>query len=84
MTNEKFQVQVSGRFGGGLGGWRPACTGTENQTGGSDEDASTFDTYDEAEAYADHLRTTYVDARDDESGHASPRDEIRFRVVTLD
>ena len=83
MATMKFQVQVSGEFGGSVDGWRPGCAGTENQTGTSDAEASTFDTHDAAEAYADHLRSLCADPRDDESGHASPRDEVRFRVVTL-
>lgn len=37
-----YQVQVRGEFGGATGGWRPAITGTLNQTGASDEAASTF------------------------------------------
>lgn len=83
MSSVKFQVQVRGDFGGAVGGWRPACTGTENQTRTSDDAASTFDDAASAEAYADHLRTTYTDDRDDESGHTSPDRETRFRVVTV-
>ena len=67
-------VEVKGRFGGGTGGWRPAATGTENQTTLSDEEASTFDDLTSAEAYCDHLIQTYCD--DD--------DALAFRVRALD
>lgn len=38
----RYQVQVRGTFADSLGGWRPGITGTLNQTGQSDEQASTF------------------------------------------
>jgi hypothetical protein len=44
MANS-FQVQVRGVFGGTSDGWRPAITGTLNQTGLSDAEASTFESY---------------------------------------
>ncbi len=45
----KFQVQARGEFGGTSGGWRPAITGTLNQTSLSDADASTTESYGEAQ-----------------------------------
>lgn len=48
MTN-KFQVQVRGDFGGTSDGWRPAITGTLNQTGQGDDYASTAESYGEAQ-----------------------------------
>jgi hypothetical protein len=67
-------VEVKGSFGGTTGGWRPASTGTENQTGMSDEEASTFDDHLSAEGYCDHLIQTYCD--DD--------DALAFRVRAVD
>lgn len=40
-----YRVEVRGTFGG----WRPAITGTLNQTGKSDAEASTVETYADAE-----------------------------------
>lgn len=47
-----YQVQViCNEWAGGLqSGWRPAIAGALNQTGLSDEEASTFDTEEEARA----------------------------------
>jgi hypothetical protein len=67
-------VEVKGAFGGGTGGWRPAATGTENQTGRADAEASTFDDFASAEAYCDHLIQTYCDEDD----------ALSFRVRALD
>jgi len=44
-----YRVEVRGSFGGTVGGWRPAITGTLNQTGRSDEEASRFANSDEAD-----------------------------------
>lgn len=44
-----YRVEVRGTFGGATGGWRPAITGTLNQTGKSDAEASTFQTEGDAE-----------------------------------
>ena len=44
----RHRVEVRGPFGGTDGGWRPAITGTLNQSGKSDEHASTLDTESEA------------------------------------
>ena len=38
----RYQVQVRGQYGGAVGDWRPAITGTLNQTGQSDDDAVTL------------------------------------------
>lgn len=40
----KYQVQVTGPFAGSVGDWRPGITGTLNQTGKPDAEASTFAT----------------------------------------
>jgi len=47
-----YQVQVRGEFGGAVGGWRPGVTGTLNQTGQSDADASRAETEADAEELA--------------------------------
>lgn len=49
----RYRVEVRGTFGGSIGGWRPAITGTLNQTGRSDEDASSTPSADEAAEYAE-------------------------------
>lgn len=46
---QKYVVQVRGTFGGSIGGWRPGITGSLNQTGTSDEEASTFDASEHAD-----------------------------------
>lgn len=56
-----FMVEVRGEWGGAVGGWRPAASGTENQTGMSDAEASTFATYDGAQAWIDYACPTEVD-----------------------
>lgn len=50
----RFMVQVRGEWAGAAadGRWHPLCSGTLNQTGKSDEWASTFDTREEAESFA--------------------------------
>lgn len=45
-----YQIQVRGEWAGSVGGWRPAVSGSVNQTGLSDEHASTFASEIEAEA----------------------------------
>lgn len=49
----RYRVEVRGTFSGSFGGWRPAITGTLNQTGGSDEEASSTPSADEAAEYAE-------------------------------
>lgn len=45
----RYMIQVRGEWGGATSSaWRPAITGTINQTGRSDIDASTFDKADDA------------------------------------
>ncbi len=73
-TATRCIVEVKGAFGGTTGGWRPAATGTENQTLVSDQEASTFGDLTSAESYCDYLSQTYCD---EDSG-------ISFRVRALD
>lgn len=40
METTRYQIQVTGEWGGSVGSWRPSITGTLNQTGHSDEWAS--------------------------------------------
>ena len=75
-----YQVQVTGEWGGSVGGWRPAITGTLNQTGQSDAWASTCDSHDAASALLDDLVQNL--ANDPQDG--DPRDNApRFRVVEV-
>lgn len=37
-----YRIEVRGEWGGTTGHWRPAITGTLNQTDGDDATASTF------------------------------------------
>lgn len=48
-----YRVEVRGEWAGAAddGRWRPLCSGTLNQTGKSDEEASTFDTREEADSF---------------------------------
>jgi hypothetical protein len=51
ITNQVHILQVRGEWAGDVTpGWRPAVAGTLNQTGQSDEQASTFSSIEEAEA----------------------------------
>jgi hypothetical protein len=50
-----IKLEVSGEWGGAVGDWRPAITGTHNQTGRSDEEASSFETHDDAMAAYENL-----------------------------
>lgn len=68
---QTFQIQVRGSFGGTTGGWRPAVTGTLNQTGRSDAEASTFD-HDIPDDVIDLVCNELADT-----------DEDNYRVVTL-
>jgi hypothetical protein len=52
-----YRIEVTGEFGGAVGGWRPAVTGALNQTGQSEEAASTFGTAAEAESVMHHVVT---------------------------
>lgn len=52
----KHMVQVRGAFGGEVGSaWRPAISGTLNQTGQADAEASTFDSSEEAREVGDQF-----------------------------
>lgn len=51
-----YMIEVRGVWAGGTGDWRPACSGTLNQSGFSDEYASSFDSRAEAEEQAMELR----------------------------
>ena len=48
----RYRIEVHGEWAGMVGAWRPAISGTLNQTGRDDVEASTFDTRDEAETRA--------------------------------
>jgi hypothetical protein len=51
-------IQVRGVWAGDASpGWRPAVAGTLNQTGGPDEEASTFSSLEEAESTLDFIKT---------------------------
>lgn len=56
------QVQCEDWAGGLRSGWRPAFDGTLNQTGASAEEASRFDSYDEARACVDDVTEQHPDA----------------------
>ena len=62
----RYRVEVRGEWAGGLGGWRPAVSGTLNQTGMSDADASTFEDSDEADEGAETIRAELDADREDD------------------
>lgn len=69
-----FQIQYRGEWGGALASdWAPAVTGTVNQTGESNESASTFESRDVAEAFLD-----------DELRPQADPDRVEFRVLKID
>lgn len=70
-----WMIQVRGGDWAGVGGdsWRPACGGTLNQTGRSDEFASTFETQEEATSFVDEM------VRGE-----SPSPETEFRIVEVE
>jgi hypothetical protein len=79
-TMATYQVQVTGEWGGAVGSWRPAVTGTVNQSGLSDAEASTCDTHDEAVALQDNLvQSIESDPQDGDPRACAPR----FRIVEV-
>lgn len=84
-----YVVEIRNAFGGGewagaaLGArWVPACGGTVNQTDGSDEFASTFDSRKEAERIADEIRVALPHGREmDSEEDGCDGYEVRVREV---
>lgn len=75
----RYVIEVKGNWGGASGSWRPAVTGTLNQTGRSDEEASTFDTHEAAKAILDNVILPEAGPSDDSvtPGGNSPQFAIR-------
>jgi hypothetical protein len=77
-----FQIQVTGEWAGVVGGWRPAISGTVNQTGESDDDASTFASHDEAQTTLDRVCLPLLTS---DPADGDPRDNApRFRIVQVE
>lgn len=76
-----FQIQVRGEWAGAVGGWRPAVAGTVNQTGLSDEEASTCATHDEAQATLDRAILPLLDSDPDDGAPRRNAPEFRIREV---
>jgi hypothetical protein len=76
-----YQIQVTGEWGGSVGGWRPAITGTLNQTGREDAWASTEDTREAAEATLDAVCLPLLtsDPADGDPRYNAPL----FRIVAV-
>lgn len=49
--SSKVTIEVTGQWAGSVGDWRPAVTGTLNQSTYTDAEASTFTDYDSAMAF---------------------------------
>jgi hypothetical protein len=79
----RYQIQVTGEWGGAvLNGWRPAITGTLNQTGEDDGSASTFDTHDEAAWVLDRVVLPELTS---DPYDGDPRDNApRFRITEVE
>lgn len=77
-----FQIQVKGEWAGGVGNtWRPAIDGTLNQTGRPRDEASTFDTIEDARTVHENVVLPELPAAGEEDySHNRPR----FRIVDLD
>jgi len=76
-----FQVQVTGEWAGVSGGWRPAVSGTLNETGRDDTWASTSDTREEAQDTLEYVLLPEL-GTDPEDG--DPRDRApRFRIIEI-
>jgi hypothetical protein len=76
-----YQVQVRGEWGGSVGGWRPAITGTLNQTGRDDAWASTADTHEEAQATLDQAILPLLES---DPADGDPRSNApAFRIVEV-
>jgi hypothetical protein len=73
-----YRIEVTGEWGGTVGGWRPAITGTLNQTGGDDEWASTCVGRDTARAMFDAVILPQLP--EDDNRFNGPR----FRIVDLE
>lgn len=75
-----YQIQFTGSFGGqSTLAWRPAVTGTLNQTGKSDDYASTFLTHEEADDVLERVVRPEVRGGED----ALDLGQVRFRIVEL-
>lgn len=82
----RYQIQISTReWAGSLtnGRWVPAIDGTYNQTSKSAEEASTFDTREEAEGEAEELRE-YLRDEDERNGDGDPEWSVRVEEVEID
>lgn len=76
-----FQIQFRGEFGGmSTLAWRPAVTGTLNQTNEGDEVASTFASREEAERVLDEVVRPEVRG----AGDAIDLGQVTFRVVEVE
>lgn len=74
----RYKIEFTGSWGGMLTpGWRPAITGTLNQTRQSDDEASTFSTHDEAASVLENVIGPEV-------GDAQELGKVRFRIVEAD
>lgn len=70
-----YVIQFWGTWGGQVAtDWRPAVTGTLNQTGRSDLDASTFETWGAAVAVLDDIIRPAA-------GDAERKSIVQFRIV---
>ena len=74
-----YRLEVSGAWAGRDGSWRPAFDGTWNQSGLYARSASTFDSFDEADAIRLDMVREASGGLLDSDGIASA--EILFRVV---
>jgi hypothetical protein len=76
-----YLLQVTGEWAGEVGGWRPAIAGTVNQTGLTDEEASTFRTHEEASLA---LENACLPQLTSDPHDGDPRDNApRFRIVEV-
>ena len=50
-----YRIEVHGNWAGSSGSWRPAISGTLNQTGEDDESASTFRSHEEASVILENV-----------------------------
>lgn len=72
-----YRIEVRGEWAGSVSSdWRPAISGTLNQTGESDEEASTCDTHDEAQATLENVCLVELPEGEDNRFNAP-----QFRIV---
>jgi hypothetical protein len=87
----KYQIQYRGNWAGSSSSrWKPAIAGTLNSTGTSDEEASTFATFESAQDVLENVVLVELGSEQDADGidgatDGDPRDgSPEFQIVPIE